>query len=85
MSAIKGIGNWDDLFRAHPKLEVFYEDLLDRREAVCGEAQAFLDVEAAPLTVSLRKQNPEPPRELIENFDELYAAFKHAPEVAYFE
>ena len=42
-------------------------------------------MEAAPLTVSLRKQNPEPLRELVENFDELYDAFKHAPEAAYFE
>jgi hypothetical protein len=78
-------GNWDELFHAHPKLEVFYEDLLDRREAVFAEAQPFLGVEAAPLTVSLRKQNPEPLRELVENFDELYDAFKHAPEAAYFD
>jgi hypothetical protein len=77
--------NWDDLFRAHPKMEVFYEDLLDRREAVFAEAQPFLGVEAVPLTVSLRRQNPEPLRELVENFDELYDAFKHAPEAAYFD
>jgi hypothetical protein len=78
-------GNWDELFHAHPKMEVFYEDLLDRREEVFDEAQPFLGVDAEPLTVTMRKQNPEPLRELVENFDELYDAFKHAPEAAYFD
>jgi hypothetical protein len=65
-------------------LAVFYEDLVDRREDVLREVQSFLGIEPRPLTVTLRKQNPEPLRELVENYDELYAAFKDTPEAALF-
>jgi hypothetical protein len=75
----------DELFREHRNLPVFYEDLLDRRDEVFGEAQSFLGIEPGPLTVTLRKQNPEPLWELIENYDELYEAYKDTPEAALLE
>jgi hypothetical protein len=77
--------NHEELFREHRNLPVFYEDLLDRRDEVFREAQSFLGVEPGPLTVTLRKQNPEPLRELIENYDELYEAYEDTPEAALFE
>jgi hypothetical protein len=75
----------DNLFDEHSKRAVWYEDLLDHREDVLSEAQSFLGVEPGPLTVTLRRQNPEPLRELIENYDELHDAFKSTPEAALFD
>jgi hypothetical protein len=77
--------NYDDLFNEHPKLAVSYEDLVDHREDVFREVQSFLSIEPGPLTVTLRRQNPEPLRELIENYDELYEAFKDTPQAAFFD
>lgn len=75
----------DELFGEHPKLPVLYEDMADRRQEVFSEVQSFLGVEPAPLTITLRRQNPEPLRELIENYDELYEAFKDTSAAAFFE
>lgn len=77
--------NHAEVFREHPTLPVYYEDLVDRRDEVFREAQSFLGVEPGPLTVTLRRQNPEPLSELIENYDELYEAFKGTPEAAFFD
>lgn len=77
--------HFDNLFRQHPKLTVFYEDLVDRRQDVLDQAQSFLGVEPSPLTVTLRRQNPEPLRDLLENYDELYEAFRDSPYAAFFE
>jgi len=77
--------NHDDAFREHPKLAVLYEDIVDHQDDVFGRAQSFLGIEPELLTVSLRRQNPEPVRELIENYDELYRAFKDGPEAALFD
>ena len=68
----------DDLFRDHPKLSLFYEDLEEDRQEVFRQAQEFLGVEPGPLTVSLVKQNPEPLPELLENYDELRAAYRYS-------
>ena len=65
----------DDLFRDHPMHTVLYEDLQRDREAVFDQTQSFLGVEQRPLTVTLRRQNPQPLRDLLENYDELYEAF----------
>lgn len=63
---------------------MFYEDLVEQRQDVLRKTQSFLGVAPTPLSVTLRKQNPEPLRQLIANYDELYEAFKDAPEAAYF-
>ena len=68
----------DDLFRDHPKLSLFYEDLVENREEVFCQVQEFLGVEPEPLTVSLVKQNPEPLPELLENYDELFEAYRYS-------
>ncbi len=75
----------DELFGEHPKFPVLYEDMVDRRQEVFSQVQSFLGVEPAPLTITLRRQNPEPLRALIENYDELYEAFKHTSAAAFFE
>jgi hypothetical protein len=73
---------FDKLLVEHQVLPVFYEDLLDRQEEVLDEAQSFLGVEPGPLTITTRRQNPEPLHELIENYDELHAVLKDTPQVS---
>jgi hypothetical protein len=70
------IAHFDNLFQEHPRLTMFYEDMLDQRDEEFNRAQSFLGVEARPLTVTMRRQNPEPLRELLANYDELYEAFR---------
>ena len=76
--------HFDELFRDHPKLTLFYEDILDHREDVFNQAQSFLGIEPGPLTVTLSKQNPQPLRELLENYDELYEAVRNRPYADYY-
>lgn len=75
----------DEMFKDHELLEVWYEDMLEDRDSAFGEVQRFLGVAPVPLEVTLRRQNPEPLRELIANYDELRAAFAGQPEEAFFD
>jgi len=79
------IDNYDASFAEHPKMPVYYEDLVERREETLAAAQEFLGVEPRELTTTLQRQNPEPLRDLIENYDELRAAFAGTPEAALFD
>ncbi len=72
-------------FHGHPQLELYYEELLDRRREVLDRVQSFLGVEPRRLTVTMRRQNPEPLRELLANYDELYEAFQGTPYAAFFD
>ena len=76
---------FDDLFRQHPKLTLAYEDMVDHAEEVFGQAQTFLGLEQRPLNVTMRRQNPEPLGELIENYHELFEAYKGSPHAWMFE
>ena len=71
--------HYDYFFREHPVLTVYYEDLLEHREEVFAQAQAFLGVKRRRLKVAVRRQNPQPLRELLENYDELNEAFRRTP------
>jgi hypothetical protein len=73
------------LFDEHPQLTLYYEDLLDDHKDVFNQVQSFLGLKPRQLSVSTRRQNPEPLRELVANYDELYAVFKNTPEAAFFD
>ena len=77
--------DFDELFSRRSMLTVYYEDLARERQRVFGEVQTFLGLKPARLTTTLRKQNPEPLSELIENYDELYAAFKGSQYEPFFD
>lgn len=79
------INNYDEAFSSHPRLELFYEDVIAHREDTLAATQDFLGVERAALTTTLQRQNPEPLRDLIENYEELRAAFAGLPEAAFFD
>lgn len=76
---------YDAAFADHPSMAIFYEDLVERREEALAAAQAFLGVEPRELSTTLQRQNPEPLRDLIENYDELYEAFKDTPDATFFD
>jgi hypothetical protein len=65
----------DAIAEGHPTLQVSYQDLLEHREAEFARIEDFLGVERAKLVVSAQRQNPEPLRTLIHNYDELRGAF----------
>jgi hypothetical protein len=71
--------HFDELFREHPKLTVFYEDLIGDGVPTFDAPQRFLGTEPQPLTVTLRRQNPQPLRELLRNYGELWEAFRDTP------
>lgn len=77
--------HFDKVFGQHPQLTVFYEDILDDRERVLGHVQAFIGVEPRRLKVTMRQQNPEPLRELLANYDELFEAYRDSPHAWMFE
>ena len=72
---------WDanyygNLFARHPTHSICYEDIVEQRDATHASLQQFLNVEPRPLAELTRHQNPQPLAELIENYDELRAAFR---------
>lgn len=77
--------NSETFFDAHPKLTLFYEDLLDRHDDVFNQVQSFLGVQPAPLAATSRRQNPEVLRDLLANYDELYDAFRGTRYTAFFD
>lgn len=77
--------HFESQFRKHPTLALFYEDMIVQRDSVYKRTQLFLGVEPRSLTTTLRRQNPEPLRELLANYDELYDTFRHTPHAWMFE
>lgn len=77
--------HYDERFAEHPLLKLTYEELNDDGKATLRRVQSFLDLKPRSLSATTRQQNPEPLRELIENYDELYEAFKDTPEAAFFD
>jgi hypothetical protein len=71
------------VFAGHPQMTTTYEELVAERERVLGEVCAFLGVKPAPVSApTLRRQNPEPLRDLIANYDELRASYADHPVIA---
>lgn len=67
---------YDKLLAKHQVHTLFYEDLVENREATLNAVQQFLGTTPRSLGVSTSRQNPEPLAELIANYDELRTAFK---------
>lgn len=68
------VDDGDTLFENHPKISIYYENLVSDPK-VYQSVLEFLDVPyVAPKSV-LKRQNPEPLKALLENFEELKTAF----------
>ncbi len=66
--------HFEDLFRAHPRLPIVYEDLIENQglrrsegERICG----FFGIPYRSMQSSLVKMNPESLRVMVTNYDEL--------------
>lgn len=77
--------HYEARFENHPIVTVYYEELRDSYEATMRRIQEFLGLTPAPVAPQTRQQNPEPLRELLANYDELYNAFAGTPAAAYFD
>lgn len=62
-------------FRGHPLLHITYEELVHSPEQLFGRVITFLGVPDGSPRTSLRQQNPERLRDLLQNYDELKAEF----------
>lgn len=71
-------------FAGHPLLEIAYEDLVDD-PGVLDQVVAFLGLRPQRLRTSLQRQNPEPLRALIEDYDGLRRAFEGTRWAAHFD
>jgi LPS sulfotransferase NodH len=70
------VEHFGNLFREHRATVITFEELVADRDRVLGAIYEFLNVAPAPsANTTLRRQNPEPLRELIANFEELRASF----------
>jgi hypothetical protein len=75
----------DELFAAHPKLTVYYEDLIHHRRRTLDEIQTFLGLRPQALIPTTRRQNPEPLRELVAGYDDLREALRDTEYAAFFD
>jgi hypothetical protein len=77
--------HWDELFADHEALVVYYEDFLDNQTREFEKAQRFLGVTPRKVFADTRRQNPEPLRQLIANYDDLRARFAGTDEAVFFD
>jgi LPS sulfotransferase NodH len=62
-------------FADHPIIDVYYEDLVENKDAELRKIWEFLDVSTFEAKTPLKKQNPESLSELLTNFDEISTYF----------
>lgn len=79
------IAHFHKRFAGHTIIDVTYEELVDDRHAALERVQQFLGVAPRVLDPTTRKQNPESLRELIDNYDDLYAAFRDTDYAQFFD
>ena len=79
------IGHYDKLFAAHPRRDIFFEEIEADPQRAFDEALAFLDLPPRRLQIALERQHPEPLRKLIENYDELSHRFRDSSHAWMFE
>jgi LPS sulfotransferase NodH len=75
----------DTAFAAHPKIDVIYEDLVERQQDTLKGIFTLLDVTCLPLTTRMIKQNPAPAWETVTNYEELKNRFRHTQWSVLFE
>lgn len=76
---------FDECFRSHRKLEIFYEDLITNTEMVSCRILDFLKLDRCELKSSTLKQGRKPLSERIRNYKELKETFRDTASERYFE
>jgi LPS sulfotransferase NodH len=77
--------HWEQLMEWHALTQVYFEDLVVDRDREAGRVQQFLDLEPVPVEVATLRQNAEPLRELIANYDELRTSLAGTEYEAWFD
>ena len=81
--------SWEDrIAREFPEdrlLQMTYEDLVADSEGEMARLFDFLDLKPAPVQSRMSRQNTRSKAEVVENFDELRAAFAGTPHAGLFE
>ena len=75
----------DVRFADHPKLEVFYEDLVENGEAELAKIFAFIGVPFQPVSTIMKKQIQSPVSAVVHNYGQLKASFASTPWGHFFE
>lgn len=75
----------DAAFAEHPKINVIHEDLIENQQDTMQRIFAFLKVPYQSVTTRMKKQNLEPPREAIENYEQLKSYFRNTKWDVFFE
>jgi LPS sulfotransferase NodH len=75
----------DAAFAAHPKIDLVYEDLVERQQDALDGVFTLLGVPRARLTTRMTKQNPAPARETVANYEQLKDHFRRTRWGALFE
>lgn len=76
---------YDQRFSSHPKLDLYYEDLVADFGTELARVQSFLGVPGEQTPPRTRKQSGLPLSEAILNYDELRTRFLGTPWATYFE
>lgn len=75
----------DTAFAGHPKINVMYEDLIEKQQDTLQQIFAFLKVSPEPVTTRMKKQNLASPRETVSNYEELKGCFQDTRWHVFFE
>ena len=81
----QNIERFDQFFLKKPRIDVFYEDLVNREKQQLDRVLKFLGLEAQSLTSRTGKQNTQELSELILNYSQLKKSFAHTMWVDFFE
>ena len=76
---------FESAFESHKRWTLYYEDIMERPEREYRQLLEFLGMRPEKLSVATRRQNPEPVRDLVANYDELREAFAGGPYASLFD
>lgn len=75
----------DAAFSAHPKINVIYEDLIEKQQDTLQQVFALLKVPAEPVATRMKKQILASPREIVSNYEQLKSHFQRTRWDIFFE
>ncbi|MBW3020334.1 sulfotransferase [Candidatus Woesearchaeota archaeon] len=75
---------YDDLFKNHKRIDIFYEDLIERQEITLKKIQRFLELPENNLKSKLKKQGKKPSESIL-NYKLLKTKFNGTPWEEFFE
>ena len=75
----------DAAFAGHERLDVSYEELIEKRDDVLLKVFGFLKLPYEPVSTRMKKQSTAPACARIDNYRELKQCFEHSKWSAFFE